>query len=167
MCGITQAKEVDCQAGYETMMSLLMGILSGASIGVQCIGTLDSLMTLSYEKMIIDEELVSRARRIQQGSMNGDSQIAAAAIQQVGPAGNYLSHASTLESCRGLWAPTISDWTPHDVGPGADAETLIMRAHRKYRARLNEAPDNLLEPELDRRLRRYMARAIKSIIEGG
>ena len=38
MCGITHSKAVDCQAGYETMMSLMMGVLSGANIGVQWCG---------------------------------------------------------------------------------------------------------------------------------
>lgn len=36
MCGMTDAKVVDCQAGYETMQNLMMGMLSGAHIIVEC-----------------------------------------------------------------------------------------------------------------------------------
>ncbi|MCG8616160.1 MAG: trimethylamine methyltransferase family protein, partial [Desulfobacterales bacterium] len=110
MCGITHAKAVDCQAGYETMMSLLMGVLSGANIGVQCLGTIDALMTLSYEKMIIDQEIISRALRIKQGISATAEDLAVETIQAVGHGGTYLTHPSTVLACRSMWTPDISDW---------------------------------------------------------
>jgi trimethylamine--corrinoid protein Co-methyltransferase len=159
MCGITHAKEIDCQAGYETMMSLLMGVLSGANIGVQCLGTLDALMTISYEKMIIDQELISRVLRIQKGIEVSDEALAVEVIQQVGPGGNYLLHPGTFARCRSLWTPTVSDWESHDAWTAAGASDPVARAHRKYKDVLANVPPTFLDPELDKDLRGYIAQA--------
>jgi len=158
MCGITHAKEIDCQAGYETMMSLLLGVLSGANIGVQCLGTLDALMTISYEKIIIDQEIISRVLRVQKGIEVSGEALAVDIIQQVGPGGNYLLHPSTFAGCRSLWTPSISDWESHEPWAAAGAEDLVVRANRKYKQILANAPETFLEPSLDKDLMRYIER---------
>ena len=67
MAGLTDSKEVDCLVGYETMQNLMMAMLGGAQIIYEALGVLDGIMATSYEKIIIDEELYRRARRIFQG----------------------------------------------------------------------------------------------------
>ncbi len=158
MCGITHSKEIDCQAGYETMMSLMMGVLSGADIGVQCVGTLDALMTLSFEKMIIDQELISRVLRIQKGvdDLPGTADAAAEIIQEVGCNGSYLTHPSTFKGCRNMWTPTMSDWQSHDVWAASGSESLVVRANKKLKAVLENAPESFLEKELDADLSKFV-----------
>jgi len=161
MCGITHSKEVDCQAGYETMMSLLMGVLSGANIGVQCVGTLDALMTISYEKMIIDQEIISRALRIKQGIKVSKEALAVEAIQEIGAGGTYLMHPSTFQGCRELWSPSVSDWNSHDVWAAAGSEDLLVRANKKYKEVLANAPETILDADLDASLKQYIDTAKK------
>lgn len=159
MCGITHAKEIDCQAGYETMMSLMMGVLSGANIGVQCVGTLDALMTLSLEKMIIDQEIIARVLRIQKGVDVGASTIAdeIAVIQEVGSRGNYLSHPSTFKGCRNMWSPSISDWQSYDTWVAGGAEDIVSRANKKMKTILEAAPESFLEKDLEAELAQFVA----------
>lgn len=161
MCGITHSKEVDCQAGYETMMSLMMGVLSGANIGVQCVGTLDALMTISYEKIIIDQEIISRALRIQKGIEVSREALAVEAIQTIGAAGTYLMHPSTLKGCRSMWTPSISDWNSHDVWKARGAEDIVVRANRKYKEILKNAPETFLGPDLETSLKEYVKKKEK------
>ncbi|SMC99442.1 trimethylamine---corrinoid protein Co-methyltransferase [Desulfocicer vacuolatum DSM 3385] len=156
MCGITHSKELDCQAGYETMMSLLMGVLSGANIGVQCLGTLDALMTLSYEKMIIDQEIISRCLRIKQGINTTDEDLAVKAIQEIGHGGTYLMHPSTFKECRNMWSPDISDWNAHDAWEAAGKEDLVTRANKTFKEVLAKAPETLLDPDVDTALKDYI-----------
>ncbi len=156
MCGITHSKAVDCQAGYETMMSLLMGVLSGANIGVQCVGTLDALMTISYEKMIIDQEIISRALRIKEGVAFSSEALAADIIREIGPGGTYLMHPSTFKACRGMWSPTISDWDAHDAWEAKGSPDMVVTANKKYKEVLAKAPETMLEPDLDRALQGYI-----------
>ncbi|MEH0018024.1 MAG: trimethylamine methyltransferase family protein [Desulfobacter sp.] len=159
MCGITHAKSLDCQAGYETMMSLLMGVLSGANIGVQCLGTLDALMTLSLEKMMIDQEIIARCLRIQQGVQMSDDALAVDAIQEIAHGGTYLTHPSTFRECRGMWSPSLSDWQSHDAWEAAGSEDIKVRANKAYKAVLDNAPDTLLDPALDKDLAGYIQKA--------
>ena len=156
MCGITHSKAVDCQAGYETMMSLLMGVLSGADIGVQCVGTLDALMTISLEKMIIDQEIISRALRIKEGVTFSEEALAVEAIQQIGHGGSYLTHPDTFKACRSMWSPSISNWDAYDGWESAGSEDIVVKANKKMKSILEKAPKSLLDDEISNALRQYI-----------
>ncbi|SHI37103.1 trimethylamine methyltransferase family protein [Desulfosporosinus lacus] len=159
MSGITHSKTVDCQAGYETMQSLLMGMLSGAQMSVQSLGVLDAIMTTSYEKFIIDEELIRRVRRISQGIDTSDEALAVDVIQEIGHTGTYLSHISTFEKFRSLWTPTISDWGNYSDWKNAGSEDVVIKANRKYQHILQNAPETLLDSETDKALLEFIEKA--------
>jgi trimethylamine---corrinoid protein Co-methyltransferase len=156
MCGINHSKVLDYQAGYETMQSLMMGMMSGANIFVQCMGVLDAIMVTSYEKFIIDEELVARVKRIAKGIDTSDTALAVDVIQEVGHSGNYLTHTSTFECFRDIWNPTISDWESYIDWKSSGAQNVVMRANKKYKQILQNAPVSLLETEADKDIRRYI-----------
>jgi trimethylamine--corrinoid protein Co-methyltransferase len=160
MCGITHAKVIDCQAGYETMMSAMMGVLSGANIGVQCIGTLESLMTVSYEKIMIDQEILSRVLRIQSGIDVSDRVILDEDIRQVGPGGSYLLHPGTMAACRNLWFPTVSDWKPYAAWKAAGETDALYYARQQYKQLLENAPSTLLDDAVEAALGRFVERAL-------
>ena len=65
--GVTSSKCVDYQAGFETMQSLLLTALMDVDVTSQSAGSLDNLMTISFEKTLIDDEVISRVRRIIDG----------------------------------------------------------------------------------------------------
>ena len=162
MSGITHSKTVDCQAGYETMQSLLMGMMSGAHMSVQSLGVLDAIMTTSYEKFIIDEELISRVRRISQGIDTSDAALSVDVIQEMGQKANYLSHESTFKSFRTLWTPSVSDWGNYSDWENAGSEDVTVRANRKFKQILQSAPETLLDPESDKLLKSYISKAKSS-----
>ncbi len=85
LAGMTASKTEDIQAGAETMMSMLIGLLSGGHIILQSFGVLDFIMTTSYEKFVIDEEIFSGVIRFCRGVNTSDSDAAVKAIQDVGP----------------------------------------------------------------------------------
>jgi len=156
MCGITHSKTVDCQAGYETMMSLMLGMMSEADIFVQCLGVLDAIMTTSYEKFVIDEELLSRIRRIRKGIELSDDALSVEVIQTVGPENSYLTHPSTMQKFRELWTPTLSDWNSYDEWDVMGKKDIVERAHIYYKKVLSEAPETLLDKELDQELQVFL-----------
>lgn len=161
LAGITDSKLVDCQAGYETMQNLMLGVLGGGHIVVQCLGVLDAIMTTSYEKFIIDEELIRRMNRIKQGVDFTAEHLYVDVIQELGSQGLYLNHQSTFEKFRTRWTPTVStfesyaDWQEH----GAD--DVAARANSIYKKILNNAPESLLTEETEVALKEYMTTAIK------
>ena len=63
-------------------------------------GMLEMGMTMSYEQLLIDQEIVKMIRRILQGIAVNKDTIALDVIKKVGPAGNYLGERHTLKYMR-------------------------------------------------------------------
>ncbi|KUO50150.1 MAG: trimethylamine--corrinoid methyltransferase [Desulfitibacter sp. BRH_c19] len=161
MCGITDAKTINCQAGYETLQSLIMAMLGGAHMVVQCLGVLDTLMTTSYEKFIIDEELIRRVICISKGIDTSEQALSLELIQEVGHNGSYLTHKDTFDHFRDRWLPTMSDWESYEGWKKNGSEDIEIIANRKYREILKNAPETLIDDELDKDLKTYINKTFK------
>jgi trimethylamine--corrinoid protein Co-methyltransferase len=160
MCGMTDSKLIDCQAGYETMQNLMVGALGGAHLVFECLGVLDAIMTTSYEKLMIDLEIVSRVIRLREGIDTSDKEQAVKVIQEMGHQGNYIAHPDTLTQFRGRWLPTLSDWEAYENWVETGSEDVTVRANRKYKEILQNAPETLIDPEVDQALNDYIQRVI-------
>ncbi|WP_457553387.1 trimethylamine methyltransferase family protein [Desulfobacula sp.] len=156
MAGMTDSKEVDVQAGFETMQNMLMGLLTGGHMVEQVFGVLDAIMTISYEKFIIDEEILSRVIRICDGVDTLDSEMSLDVIKEVGPGGSYLSHADTFKRFRNQWLPTVSCWDSYDKWETSGKESVMAKANKKYKQILASRPDMMISKDLDRDLLAYM-----------
>jgi len=160
MCGMTDSKLIDCQAGYETMQNLMVGALGGAHMVFECLGVLDAIMTTSYEKLVIDLEIAGRVIRLREGMETSDKEQAVKVIQEMGHQGNYITHPDTLTQFRGRWLPTLSDWETYENWVETGSEDVTVRANRKYKEILQNAPETLIDPEVDKALSEYINRAI-------
>ncbi len=156
MSGMTDSKEVDIQAGYESMQNLLMGLMSGGHMVEQVFGVLDAVMTISYEKLIIDEEMMSRVIRICEGVDTSDSEMSLDVMKEVGPGGSYLSHADTFKRFKNQWLPTVSCWSSYDKWESSGKESVMARANKKYKEILESRPEMMIPKDLDRDLKAYM-----------
>lgn len=163
MAGLTDAKVVDCQAGYETMQNILMLVLSGVHIINECLGVLDSIMTTSYEKFVIDEEILSRVIRIREGIDTSDKVGSIKLIQEVAHSGAYLAHPNTFEHFRDRWQPTVSNWDSYDDWINDGAEDVMARANKKYREILQKQEGLLIGPSTDKDLKAYINKASGSL----
>jgi trimethylamine:corrinoid methyltransferase-like protein len=112
---------------------------------VDTVGDLDSMMTTCYEKMIIDEEIISRVLRIREGVDTSEIELSVDAIQEIAHSGHYLMHQMTLNNYKKRWTPTISYWDGR-------SENLIEKANRKYKEILKDAPESLIDSALEKEL---------------
>jgi len=154
--GITSSKLVNYQAGYETMQSLLLSALAGAQLTSQSIGSMENLISLSYEKIIIDAEIVSRVRRILHGIDISDDDFKLDLIQELGHKADYLWHDSTIDVCRAGWQPTMADWNSYDNWHRDGSEDILVTANKKVKEILASAPDSIIDEQLDKDLRAYI-----------
>ena len=155
MAGLSDSKLVDCQAGYETMQNIMMLVMAGVNIINETVGTLDSIMTTSYEKFIIDEELVKRVIRIMEGMDTSDKELSVEAIQEVAHGGSYLMHPDTLANYKQRWQPTVSEWGTYDEWQESGSEDVVVKANRIYREVLHNSPLSLLDEEVEQDLQTY------------
>jgi trimethylamine--corrinoid protein Co-methyltransferase len=158
MCGMTDSKTIDYQAGFETMQNLMLGVMSGAHMVFECLGVLDAIMATSYEKLIIDLEIIRRVIRIRKGIDIENKDRALKIIQEIDHGGNYLTHADTLAHFRDLWLPSISDWEPYEIWKENGSEDIALKANRTYKEILANAPEMVIDLEVDKELKRYIAK---------
>lgn len=77
----------------------MLPALTGSNV-IYGMGMLEMGMTMSYEQLLIDQEIVHMTRRILQGIPVNKETIALDVIKAVGPCGNYLSQRHTLKYMR-------------------------------------------------------------------
>jgi len=162
MAGLTDAKEIDCQAGIETMQNIFMLVASGVNIINECVGVLDSIMTVSYEKFVIDEEILSRVLRIMNGMDTYNQIEAEEVIKEVGHSGAYLAHQSTFDHFRKCWKPTVSTWDTYSDWKEKGAQDIVEKANEKYKEILNKPQKILIDSETDKDLQAYIEKTIKN-----
>jgi trimethylamine--corrinoid protein Co-methyltransferase len=156
MCGMTDSKIIDYQAGYETMQNLLMAALGGAHMAFECIGVLDSIMTTSYEKVVIDLELLSRIMRIRKGMDTSSKEQALNVIQEIGHETIHITHPDTLAHFRERWLPELSNWETYESWQETGSADVAASANAKYKEILENAPNTLIDPEVDKALQDYI-----------
>jgi len=88
--GMSDAKIVDAQCGLESMGSNLIAALSGANIISGC-GMMDLESCLSYEKLVIDAEMIGMVKHFIKGIIVRDEPIALNLMQKSGHKGDFLT----------------------------------------------------------------------------
>ena len=114
------------------------------------------MLTVSYEKFMIDQELIARVKSISKGVDAEPAQLHCQEIEETGIGGNFLIHPSTLKACRQRWEPTISDWWPYEKWIEDGSQDVIQKASALYKHVLKEAPESILDPAVDKELVDYI-----------
>lgn len=99
--GGTQAdsKCFDVQLGHEKTMTNMLPALTGSNV-IYGMGMMEMGMTMSYEQLLADAEIVRMTRRILQGIPVNQDTMALDVIKAVGPANNYLAQKHTRKYMR-------------------------------------------------------------------
>ncbi len=117
-------------------------------------------MTMSYEQLLIDQEIVRMIRRIMKGITVNKDTIALDVIQKVGPAGNYLAERHTLKYMRQELSTTeLINRRMRDHWENAGAKDMAQVAREKA---IDILENYKAEPLPD-----DVAKKIRSIVEEG
>ena len=144
MAGLTDAKTCDTQAGYETMQNIMLCLMGGANIINETLGVLDSIMTNSFEKFVMDEEMISRIFTMMKGVDGEAADFMLDTVQAVGPRGTYLTHPTTFQNFKSAWRPTVSCWDDYAKWEKTGEQDAVTRANAVYKERLAACPDTIL-----------------------
>ncbi len=95
------AKAVDVQSGYESMMMLMTSVQSGINFILHSAGILDTFAAMSYEKFMVDTEIMAMVAHVHKGlDLSNEAYLALDAIQQVGSGGEFLTSDHTMDHFR-------------------------------------------------------------------
>jgi trimethylamine--corrinoid protein Co-methyltransferase len=153
--GMSDSKALDVQTGYEGAMTSLMAALAGANFIHDAAGLMEFAMVASYEKYVIDNEIIGMVMRATRGIEVNVDTIAQDVIQRVGPGGNHLADEHTVRYLRKeFYFPTLSDREERADWEKAGAKTARQRAHEIATRILRTHEPQRWPADLDARIRR-------------
>lgn len=86
----------DAQAANETQFGLWGCLLGGATVVLHAAGWLEGGLTVSYEKLVIDMEVVQMVAELCQTAQAGEAEIALSALAEVQPSGHFFGASHTM-----------------------------------------------------------------------
>jgi len=156
---LTDSKVVDAQAAAESMQTLITTALSGINFVLHAAGILEGYLAISYEKLIIDNELCGLVRRLKRGFEVDEVGLAREVIKEVGPQGFYLDKEHTLLNFRQEnWEPKLlsRENYNHWAEDGRDLTQVAL-------SRWQEILSSFEPPELGYELERDLEKFIESL----
>lgn len=153
------SKLPDGQAMYEAMMSLWPAFLSRTHFVLHAAGWLESGLVASYEKFVMDMELVRMMEWFLKGIPLDAEGLALDSIAEVSPGGHYLGTAHTLRHYRdAFYRPLLTDLQNYERWQQRGAQAVEQRANRLWKKWLAEYQEPPLDPTIDEALREFIAK---------
>ncbi len=158
---------IDAQAAYESQMSLWACMLGQPNFLAHGAGWLENGLTTSFEKMIVDCEMLQMLSRVLEPLEINRETLAVDDIKAVGPGGHYLGSELTMKRfAKAFYEPILTNWQDYEAWQEAGATDLVTRAHNIVRQMLDEYEEPVLEPSRREELDAYVERRREEIING-
>jgi len=122
------------------------------------VGYLESGLSSSPEMMVLTNEIISMTRRFVEGVRIDDESLAVGVIHDVGPGGQFMSHAHTMAHWRELWLPQIFD--RQRLTPWEEQGSKDVNAH------LREVTIALMDEHKVKPLPASIERELATLLEG-
>ena len=156
---LTESYCLDYQAGMESAMMLTTAALSGVNVGLHACGTFGSMLAMSFEKFLADEDLCGAMKKLIKPVELTQEAFAMDLIKQLGTSGNYLMEDHTLERCRDeFFIPDLSIQTIHSKWLEMHPKEVHARAGRLLERRLARYEKPEMDPEVEKGLLSYINR---------
>ncbi|HKV86652.1 MAG TPA: trimethylamine methyltransferase family protein [Candidatus Dormibacteraeota bacterium] len=162
---LTSSKAPDAQAAYESMMCMWPTILGRVNFVLHAAGWLESALLASYEKFVIDVEMLRMFEWILgHGLPVDDEGLAMDALREVGPGGHFLGAEHTMRHYRtGFYRPWISSTENYDRWQRFGSRPAEVVAAEKWKQLLAEYPDPGIDPGVDEQLTEFIAKRKQEI----
>ena len=145
--GMSDSKINDAQAGYESALTSLLVALAGGGFIHDAAGFLEFCMTASYDKLVIDNEILGMVLRAVEGIRVDDETLAFDEIAKAGPGGHFVSSRHTRKHMRKeQYIPQLSDRDNRDAWTANNALDAATRA-AKLAVEILEQPRSGFMPE--------------------
>jgi trimethylamine--corrinoid protein Co-methyltransferase len=145
------SKLCDAQAGCESLLTALPAALAGANL-IYGTGMVDSGMALDYGKLVMDDEINQSIKHIVKGFEVTEKTLSVELIKEVGHAGDFLTHHSTLAHCADFMNPKLMDRVDYEQWKSTGATDLHQRALERARQVLETHEPPALPPQTQKEI---------------
>jgi trimethylamine--corrinoid protein Co-methyltransferase len=161
----TASNSPDAQSVYEAQMSLWGALMGGANFMLHAAGWLEGGLTTSYEKFILDVEMLQMFAESFQPVGATPADLGLEAVAEVGYGGHFFGCAHTMERYRdAFYTPLVSDWRNFGTWFNDGAATATDRAARIWRQSLDAYQAPTRDPAIAEAINAFVERRIA---EGG
>jgi trimethylamine--corrinoid protein Co-methyltransferase len=153
----TTSKLPDAHATNEGTMSMLAAVHCGANFILHSAGFLDGLLSMSYEKFVMDADFCGALHTYLDGVKIDDNQLALDAFKEVGPGSHFFGCAHTMANYEtAFWDSAIADNEPYEKWQAAGSADAATRANKRWKTMLAEYEAPPLDPGIDEALQEFM-----------
>ena len=162
---VCAANAVDAQAAYESVFSLWGAVMGGVNLLMHGAGWMEGGLHASYEKMILDAELLGMVEAFLDPLPVDPESLAVDAIAEVGPGGHFFGVGHTQERYRTAFhRPMLSDWRTWETWVEAGSPELPSKANRVWKELLAAYEPPPMDPAIREALDAFVAKRVE---EGG
>ena len=155
----TTSKLPDGQAMLESANSMLSAVNGGANFILHSAGFLDGLLSMSYEKFMLDADYCGALHSYLAGVTVDDNSLAISAFEEVGPGNHFLGCAHTMANyTTAFFDSKISDNDPFETWQDNGSLDSAVRANKRWKKALAEYQAPALDESIDEALKDFINR---------
>ncbi len=160
----TTSKLPDGQAMQQSMMSMMSAIQSGGNYILHSAGFLDGLLSMSYEKFIMDTDVCGALHAYLNGVKVNEDTLGFDALAENGPGEHMFGCAHTMRHYKtAYWDSGFTDDLPFETWSESGGEDGMMRANRQWKKRLADYQAPPLDVAKDDALKEFIAKKKASV----
>ena len=153
------SKLPDAQAMTQSLMSMMSAVQCGANYILHSAGFLDGLLSMSYEKFMLDSDLCGALHSYLAGFEVNDDSLGIDALHEGGPGAHMFGSAHTLAHYENAyWDSGLNDDQPFETWSEQGGEDAMQRANRKWKKTLQDYQPPAMDEATDEALLDFIAR---------
>ena len=154
---VNASNSPDAQSAYESQMALWGALMGGANIIKHGAGWLEGGLTASYEKFILDIEMMQMFAEIFHPFSVTADDLGLEAIADVGPGGHFFGTQHTIDRYKtAFYEPLVSDWQNFGAWTDAGSKDSASRANEIFKRNLSDYQKPPMDQSIEEQIQEFV-----------
>lgn len=157
--GFTSSLSVDAQSTNESVNSLNAAVMCGAHFIMHAAGWMESALTASYEKFVIDADYLGALHKFVKGISIADDQFATEAFEEVGPGNHFFGATHTMEHYESaFYESELFNSQSYEQWLEEGSPDIVKRANLKWKQMLADYQMPPMDEGVDEHLNEFITK---------